>query len=877
MDKVKINEELFSNILNEKIGFLFVKTVESLIEDELKKITPVEEWDINLCSDEEQKKAGEIVIKKIIETKRQVLYDRSPALYVVEKTIIRNHKDMVHEVIERINEHQEEISKKLLNGKPFVEVTKISNEGSDIHNHGRTPLLIATPEGKFFYKPHDCAPDEFSSKLVEAYFSDIMYVPKVLNYGNYGFCEFIVNEAANGKEEASAYYRNLGGVAALICVLGGTDFHCENFLANGKYPIPIDLEAVITPVVKYFYEKEKTPDFLIDYNFSIAQSGLLPKIIDGDQFSLLFCTNSKNVGAPIVDGKVQTVRGYEDEFFEGFDMIYDRCIELREQIAFAVSELKSAHIRKLLRNTGSYNKVLIHLNSPAAANNSQEQQKVYDSLGKYFEDNKLKELMGIPQAEIDSLSERDIPYFYSFGDSVDLYSDGKKVAKNFFKFSAIDHVLLRLERLGPEEKQFEKSIISRSIEYAIIDKTPTTNMPNLSNVAPMKKEEALEIAGKLLKQIYDSSIISRSGKRGFIGYMDGRDKLSCLQSQFANGLGGICTFAFGMSFLDSRWNDTAKDFSEMYQDYMNYYVQSFSDAKKIPPEYIDLGLASGFAGIVTTLYLAKRFMPELDLCNMLESVLSILDVMPIKQCEASDVYSGLSGLILSLYRIREIVDVKKYVLKAADRLLELKTLEWKEFMLWNTIPKTMRAISGFGHGCGGIGLALFRAWEMTKEERYYLAAKEAYAFEHNVYSEKIKTWPDFRTSPIAERSQNGICSGAPGIALCLKGAQKGELPFTKIDMERALEAIRNQPMLSRDILCCGNCSSVEALITLNMQDEAAALLGKINKMSKINGNYSFMPPDVEQFFVPSLFYGAAGLGYTLIRFVDPNSIPSLFI
>ena len=176
-----------------------------------------------------------------------------------------------------------------------------------------------------------------------------------------------------------------------------------------------------------------------------------------------------------------------------------------------------------------------------------------------------------------------------------------------------------------------------------------------------------------------------------------------------------------------------------------------------------------------------------------------------------------------------------------------------------------------------MGLALLRAWEITGDDRYRAAAEDAYAFEHTVYSERIATWPDLRSSPIPDRSQNGICSGAPGIALCLKAAQNAAMPFADIDTERAVAALRRQPLHSRDILCCGNCATTEALITLGLHDEAAVLLGKVRKRAQLNGNYSYMPQNKEPFFVPNLFFGAAGLGYTLLRFANPDKIPSIFI
>ena len=877
MKEVKIDKGLFTDILEKKLSFLFGKTLEALEEDELKRITPVAEWDPALCSDEEHEQAGAEVRRKVRETKKQVLYDRSPVLQEVEQTVLRNHEVMVREVSERIRAHCEEIGRLLLNGKCFSEVTGISGDGGDVHNHGRLTLTVTTPEGKFLYKPHSCKTDVVFSQLIGEHFSDIMRVPRALDYGEYGFSEFIANRPAEGREEAAAYYRNLGGISALIHALGGTDFHCENFLADGSLPVPVDMETIITPVMKNVFEKDGLPGFLNDFNYSLAQSALLPAGPEKTQFSPLFCTSSANAGAPVIGGEIQTVRGYEDFYLAGFDRIYDRCILLKEQLASAVISLKDAPVRRLIRNTNSYAKAILTLNRPAAAKDREAQQKVYNSFRRYFEDNRLNHLMGIPDAEEKSLSERDIPYFYASGGSVNLCSDGKTVAENYFRLTAADHAQLRLERLSPAEKHFEKMIIRRSIEYAVIDRQPPADKPDLSGAAPVEIEEALELAGKLLEQIFEASFISPSGKRGFVGHVGSRESFSAMQFPLANGLGGITSFAFAAASLDSRWSGIAEDFAEMFQEQLSYYVRYFSAEEQILPEQCDLGLTSGVAGVLNTLFCAQRLMPELRLEHTAESVFALLDFMPVEQCASADVYSGLAGLILSLSRLRETVDVKKQVIRAADRLLSLKTFASGELTLWSTLPKTPRVLSGYGHGCGGIGLAFLRAWEITGEEKYRSAAEDAFAFEHGVYSERIKSWPDLRSSPVPDKSMNGICSGAPGIALCLREALKAGMPFAGQDLERAAAALRRQPVHPRDTLCCGSCSAAEAMITLGMRDEAAELLGKIRKRKQINGDYSYLPPNIRPFFVPNLFYGAAGVGYTLLRFSDPENIPSVFV
>lgn len=130
---------------------------------------------------------------KIEDTRKEILYICSPFLQDIEKIIIKNHNDMMNEFIFRIHKHKNEICKTLLNGKKFTKINNISCGVIDTHNHGRITLLIDTDVGKFLYKPHSCMNNYFFYELYVKYFNDIIYIPKCLDYIDYGFCEFVEN------------------------------------------------------------------------------------------------------------------------------------------------------------------------------------------------------------------------------------------------------------------------------------------------------------------------------------------------------------------------------------------------------------------------------------------------------------------------------------------------------------------------------------------------------------------------------------------------------------------------------------------------------------------------------------------------------------
>ncbi len=57
---------------------------------------------------------------------------------------------------------------------------------------------------------------------------------RVLECRHYGWVEFIDNSECADEGEAERYFRRAGMLLCLVCVLGGSDFHCENVIASGE-------------------------------------------------------------------------------------------------------------------------------------------------------------------------------------------------------------------------------------------------------------------------------------------------------------------------------------------------------------------------------------------------------------------------------------------------------------------------------------------------------------------------------------------------------------------------------------------------------------------------------------------------------------------
>jgi type 2 lantibiotic biosynthesis protein LanM len=124
---------------------------------------------------------------------------------------------------------------------------------SDSHNGGRAVVVCRFESGtKIVYKPRDMAVDEAWNRIVEAFNlgADTQLQLKtltVLNRGGYGWMEFSARTPCEDEAEVRAYYVRMGSLLALIHALQGNDFHLENVVAAGAYPVAIDLETISVP------------------------------------------------------------------------------------------------------------------------------------------------------------------------------------------------------------------------------------------------------------------------------------------------------------------------------------------------------------------------------------------------------------------------------------------------------------------------------------------------------------------------------------------------------------------------------------------------------------------------------------------------------
>ena len=473
-------------------------------------------------------------------------------------------------------------------------------------------------------------------------------------------------------------------------------------------------------------------------------------------------------------------------------------------------------------------------------------------------------LLPLADAEAHALRRGDIPYFYAEADSCDLLADKSVAFAGYFKQSALDQARVRIDRMSEGELRFEKQLLRETFQNAVVPLENGKQLPQRmpESVTILTDSELKAEAEHILDRICSSAICTPDGSEYWLENHEGHH--APMKIDLMLGIAGLGAYfaAHHAVMQDER----SARYAEICIENIRIYIQNLEEANPAHLRLIMPGL-DGAAGILRALRIMEEYMGGCqDLMTCMISLLSQLDIENAR----ADIFAGVSGLILELCREGACKDLQ-LLRRCADRLLAARTLKTADGkLLWDNLENG-RAISGLGHGMAGVGLALLQAYHFLGDSRFLEAAKDAFAWEHDTYSEKLTNWPDLRR-PGTHGTMHGCCSGAPGIGLALLAAReyKNILPHWQEDLDRAIKACLTTPLMFRDHLCCGNSSAVDFLLeagaVLNREDLTQAGRMVLSRMAKRRErDYVYLPQTYKPAFTPTLFYGAAGVGYVVLR------------
>jgi len=840
------------------------------------------------------------------------------------------------EFLERLQTDLHEIQDTFSQGE-LGDVVDLHPGLSDPHCNGRTVITIIFESGtKIIYKPKAMGLEAEYFNFVEWLNGQEIKIdfkaPRVINKGSYGWVEFVEHSPMQNDDQAKRYFTRAGMLLCLVYVFDGIDFHQENVIACGEYPVPIDLET-------FFHHRVSIPDDVLELisaaskliNDSVLRTHFLPQLYkikdkflditgmgsipgqdvsietlrwtginsDAMEYSLELLTppTSKNVAT--IDKCPLAPEDYKEEVIEGFREMYQHLMNLGKNL-FRHNELMlnlfQNTCRFVFRSTAFYASILRKTTHPDYQRDGVDFSIQLDILSRPFASLDEKSIFwDLVREEEKSLWRMDIPKFTPAGDCDSLYLEhGDKVQGCFLK-SPLEYVQEKIHRLCDDDLNWQLRLIRGTLDAREFRKPITSSGseqidPNEDCVLPINKKQLIDYALNLAGEIRKQAIFSKNDEPSWI-IMKGlpTSKKSMLQatpSCLYDGSGGIALFFAMLENIRPGSGYESMVYSTLAM-YRRWLKKSSSSIVSQP----EIGGYAGIGSMVYSLLKIGKLLDDNSLIEDAQQTAALIRKEHIDKDNNLDITRGSGGLILSLLALHRVIHDKESLQKAAycgEHLLQHRTKSSNGFNVWKTMAGSPH-LTGFSHGAAGIAYSLLKLYQITGKTEFFDAAMDGILFEDAEFDSQENNWPDHRIfeDDEAEKGESRFmcawCHGAPGIALSRVGTLD-ILDSVEIrnDIQKGLQTTCDSPIHPIDHLCCGNTGRAEVLLTAGIKlsepkwiQEAHSITSRFINRADKDG---FLRPNfVFDFFNPTLFQGSAGLGFHLLRLAEPKQFPSILL
>jgi lantibiotic modifying enzyme len=347
---------------------------------------------------------------------------------------------------------------------------------------------------------------------------------------------------------------------AITHVLGATDLHEDNLLANGEHPVLLDLETLVTPIVARF----ETDDRL---QYSVFDTGLLPSFLPegpngeprlsgGIGGGLTDAAPTNNLPRLGDDGPVVAPFGYLEDVLRGFRISWRRICNDRRSLLERSSAIKDSIYRFVLRPTHDYWRALVQA---LATTDARDVRAFRIALARGLP---LRSELRDPAAalghELASLAVLDIPSFVGAVGSRAIRAAGDDAPLFEVEASPWEALSARVSALKQEDE--ERHLARVAAAFATAGHSylqPPVSPPSRRSGTARPLDAARAIAARL----ENVSLETREGGLEWLGprRLDRHWQLARVEVGLGRGRAGIAVFFAAMARCtgESRYRDVA--------------------------------------------------------------------------------------------------------------------------------------------------------------------------------------------------------------------------------------------------------------------------------------------------------------------------------
>lgn len=795
----------------------------------------------------------------------------------------------------------------------------------DSHRGNKAVLSLEYLDGKrLVYKPRNISIDNHFAQLLD-YIQNCtgfsFRLPKMIVSKEHGWVEFIQYRECAKLVDVQDYYNRLGGMLAILYSLNATDFHYENIICDGSYPVLIDLESFFVPYIPI--EASETSKILFE---SVLSTGMLPSSIilnqneetqgkytpeisgvievegqDGltEDMQIAFDDNGeisitrvrgKLRGAnnvPIYKGNKVQAKDYSSSIVGGFESIYSFIATNKNQYIEQLKRFRGDVVRVLLRDTVAYTHLLREANNVNVLKSESELRAMFSEWLNLTVP-EFTFLGRVVTNEVNDLVNRDIPLFTTKVDSKNLWYGENSYIADCFDETGFDRAIRKIARMDSNDCEKQKWLIETSLNYekkAMFDEQSSVIISMEYSDISENNDKLKGIASSVFNYIKnhiqetEDSVSWLTVHAG--NYSNSRIQIFDSSYDLFTGMPGEILF---MAYYDKLFGSLSANrlATKAYFSLKGTIEQKIESIKV-------LGLYKGWGSI---LFLNTALFQLTGNEMYLQTNQRYFDIINFPQLIEEDrsfgVIKGCAGFILSCldyYKVSKCRKALDVAVMAGDCLLRKSCPDVEVGMGWRIASR--HPLSGYSHGASGFALAFLRLFEQTGDMKYFNASSKIIDYEDSTYDDTYKNWRDLRDHVVREKDELPFLTawshGAGGIGLTrlemLKSGLFDSDPRIIRDLKIALETTLSFGFTDDFSLAVGSFGNIELIHNyleqydnLEMRTKYNSIIDAIYRMYAENGYHTCFP--IKSL---GLMAGITGIGYESLRLLKPDIVKSVLI